>query len=111
MVAEKVSPVGATGAAPTAVGAPLKEQIADIIRDTLSQIVAWCPGPIAVDSAAETLAVAIVDILKRHVEGRRHQIREVLELLTQDVYLSGCHMGIEKGEYVDRIVETVLEGL
>jgi len=110
METEVKVPAGPRGAGPVAVGAPVREKIEELLVKRMDLLVGDC-GPIDVESAAKWLTEVIIELFKKHVETKRQQIREVLDLLAQDVYLSGCRMDINKSGYVDRIVEIMREGL
>jgi len=110
-VENKTPPPALRGAGPEEVIAPLRKEIVEVLRERMTLLVNWCPGAYDIDTPAKHLSEIIIEMFKRHIEAKRRQVLEVLELLAQDVYLSGCYMAIDKGQYVNKIIEVLLNGL
>jgi len=110
METEVKVPAGPRGAGPAAVGAPVKEKIREMLEETMASLVNWCQGPIDTGTPATSVAAAVVDLFKKYIESRRERLRDVVDLIVEEVYMSG-NMALNVDHFVDRIIQAILEGL
>jgi len=110
MNTQNQTPAGPRGAGPAAVGAPVKEKIREMLEETMASLVNWCQGPIDTGTPATSVAAAVVDLFKKYVESRRERLRDVVDLIVEEVYMSG-NMALDTTTFVERIINAILEGL
>jgi len=109
MAGEKNLPAAPMGAGAATVEAPAVREIEETAYEVLYNAFGGC-GPIDIRRVARWVAEDAVEIVKKRLESRRKRLEDLMDLIVEEVYMSG-NMALNTKPYVERIMEVLLEGL